>query len=172
MKKILMLMMLVLITQVSIAQEEENLNKNEHGFVGFSVDPYQMIDGEPQGFKWVVEAGAENDFSRVNIFYERFDEIEYVSYGLQPSFIFPVIDLVDLSLGSEISIIRRPELKSGLLGPRKEFENYVSYAFNSAISIKLMERLSIFVKADMKRRPDENRLWDFSGYSGIRVMLL
>jgi hypothetical protein len=161
--------LILLVTTISFAQEKDNTT---NGFIGFSIDPAQLVEGEPKGFQWVAEVGVQDKFSRVALFYERFDEIEYVSYGLQPSLILPLFSTVDLGLGTEVSIIRRPARNASFFTRGDEYSSYASYAFNGSVSVKVVDRLSLFVKADMKRRPDIDKLWQFSGYTGVRVSFL
>jgi hypothetical protein len=168
MRKFLMLVTLLIVSQIMVAQDDNNTE----GYVSFSTDPMQMIEGEPKGFQWVLEMGVQDNHGRVGMFYERFDAIEYVSYGIQPSFRLPVLRLVDLSLGTELSVIRRPGEHIGLFGNYQDYKNYMTYAFNGSVSVDLMKRLALFVKADMKRRPDIEKLWQFSGYTGVRVSFL
>lgn len=126
-------------------------------FVSVGLDPAQAIYGSPKnsnGFDGVIKVGANHGRIRVSIFYERFELIQYQSFGFQPSVVFSPYRNIKLLLGTEVSMINR-------MGPTS-----MSYAFNSQVEYHL-KRFFIYAQADLKRRTDVTQKWGYSNYIGI-----
>jgi hypothetical protein len=183
-KFIILIIMVLSIQLGGYAQNEgennvmDTTNKFPQTYLGLSVDPMQFTNGfkgdEVKGTQWIIELGVQDKYSRVSLFYERFDAIEYISYGLQPSLILPVSDVFHGTIGSEFSIIRRPAyIKRGLIGSEEGFTSYATYAFNMSVNASIIkDRFDVFIKGDMKRRPDiNNKDFQYETKAGVRVIL-
>jgi hypothetical protein len=175
MRNFLTVILLLLMIGVSYGQEAKVEDKPEN-YIEFGADPSFLVGQEANGYvDWVVKFGSEfGDYGNIAVFYERADMKNYVSYGIQPGLVIPIVYGLRAKVGTELSMIERYDLEEvGILYTRKSRTYDPTYAFNIGLDYRFHKNVALGYSADFKRRPDiSSSKWEESFRVGLTLYFL
>lgn len=169
MKKIKILLLLLLVTQLGFSQQNYT-----NYYVDLGLNPSVLLNKETKGeLNWFAKLGHNFDSKNsVAVFYERYNADNYVSYGVQPSTTINIVAGLQVGLGLEASIIERYDVgKTVLYGGTRE--HYLTGAINGSLAYKFDKHFTAYYGLDYKYRPDiADERWVLSPSIGLRFGFL
>jgi hypothetical protein len=168
MKKTIILLVVVLLSQIGFAQENEEQNYSNQ-YVEFGLNPDVLLSEDTKGdLNWFVKLGHNFDNNNsIAIFYERYNAENYISYGVQPSSSVNIVGGLQLGLGVEVSVIERYDIGKSLISSGYR-NHYLTGAISGDISYQFDKYFTIYYSGDLKYRPDLDGEWDLSPSIGFR----